>query len=72
MIILVGPATEVRLSSEQNRHGRTATNDLPTYAVHTISEFVSSVRPEQNHSLRQIQTGDEDEDELDTFKGPVF
>ena len=22
--------------------------------------------------LRQIQTGDEDEDELDTFKGPVF
>ena len=21
---------------------------------------------------RQIQTGDEDEDELDTFKGPVF
>ena len=55
MIILVGPATEVRLSSEQNRHGRTATEDLPTYAVHTISEFVSSVRPEQNHSLKEIQ-----------------
>ena len=52
-LILVGPATEVRLSSEQNRHGRTTTKDLPTYAVHTISEFVSSVRPEQNHSLRR-------------------
>ena len=53
-MILVGPVTGVRLSSKQNWHGRTATKDLPTYAVHTISEFVSSVRPEQNHSLSGI------------------
>ena len=66
-LILVGPATEVRLSSEQNRHGRTTTKDLPTYAVHTISEFVSSVRPEQNHSLREVGqqlTTEENQDEV--------
>ena len=48
---LVGQFSPNELSSKQNRRGRTANCELPTYAVRRISDFESSVRKEQNHSL---------------------
>ena len=48
---LVGQFSPNELSSKQNQRGQTASYELPTYAVRSISEFASSVWKQQNHSL---------------------